>query len=509
MKKILLSLFFSFVILYVHAQEYRINSVRYDITGNFSGTTREYPLRQAVEIDTERVFISQDELETYLADINVQFKNIRVLETSNIFTTFNAPDKDGIIPVDLLVTTVDTFNLFGLPYPKYDSNYGLELKLAINHYNFLGSMLPLDFDITYEYDTEDEASDHIFGLYTSFAIPFELGILDAEWDNELDFSYTIGNDYPEAGFETSLNMSHKFNDVISLSAGVSQGIAYEPEYKQYNDEFYLTEGANISMPVTLARTENLGNIRWTPSLNIAYYWDPTDFIIDTGNSDLIDTNITYNHAFSLGRVNWVGNFKDGATFSFSQSLIQETYKEKFNISSNIQFAYFKAFEHLGFKSRAYMYTIVNDTSELGSRVRGIQNDDIDTNNAIILNFDLPIKVWQTDWVGYGLWDWTSYLDFEMQISPFIDIAMGYNSITESTFSLEDGWYAAGIEITGYLNRAKSVVGRIMGGVDIVQILNNPIGNRIPAIKTFTNDLFDTSWRKDNWYEFSFGIGLFY
>ncbi len=508
MKKILLSLFFSFVILCAYTQEYKINTVSYDITGNITGTTREYPLRQAVEIDTNRTFESKEALETYLADLLIQFQNIRVFDSSTIFPTYKDINEDGIILVDLLITTVDTFNLIGLPYPKYDSNYGLELKLAINHYNFLGTLLPLDFDITYEFDTEDDTSEHIVGLYTAFGIPFKLGTFDSRWNNSLSLSYTIGNEIPDASFNTSLSMSQKFNDVVSLEGSISQGVTFDPGYEEYNDMFYLTEGASLSMPVTLARTENLGNISWVPSLGVSYYWDPTDFTIDTSNEDLIDTNITLRHGFSLGRVDWVGNFKNGFRGSFSQSMIIETYKKSFSISGDVNLEYFKAFEHLGIKSRMYLFTKTNDTSELGSRVRGIQNDDINTNSAVVVNFDLPIKVWQTDWVGYGLWDWTSILDFEMQISPFIDFAFGYNDSTGTTMNPKDGWYGAGLEITGYLNRARSVVGRISGGIDIVQFADK-VGNRIEFVDTAVHKLFNTDWRKDNWYEFSFGIGLFY
>ncbi len=508
MRKVCFSVLLLCLSVGVFSQSYQIKDISYDITGNITGTTREYPLRRAVEIDTNKIFSSIEELETYLSDIHLQFQNQRVLESTLITPTYGSVTNNNIIPVDLLIQTVDTFNLIGLPYPKYDSNSGLELRLAINHYNFLGSMLPLDFDIKYNYDTEDNANDHIFGVYTSFTLPFELSIFDAQWKNTANLSYTLGNTLPEASFNTSFNIAHEFNEVITLQAEARQGVTYNPDYDQYNDAFYLTEGASLSMPVTLAKTEYLGDIIWTPQLSIEYYWDPLDLIIDKANEDLIDTNITYQHGFSIGRVDWLGNFKDGFSASFTQNLINESYKNNFTISGNIEFKYFKAYENIGLKSRIYMFTKKNDTEELGSRVRGIRNDDIDTDSAIIINMDLPIKVWQTDWVGYGLWDWTKYLDFEMQISPFIDIALGYNPLAKTTFSPKDGWYGAGIEITGYLNAARSVVGRIMAGVDAVQFADK-VGNRIDFVGTAVDKLFNTSWRSSSWYEFSFGIGLFY
>ncbi len=493
----------------VFSQSYQINSVEYDITGS----TREYPLRNAVEIDTEKVFVSEEELKTYLMDIQMQLQNQRVLESASVSHTFGTVQNNDIISVNVLVTTVDSFNFFVFPVPDYDSNTGFELRLATNNYNFLGSLLPLDLDLEYNYDTDDDDygnpnNDHILGVKASFTYPFALSIFDASWNNSLSGSYNISEADLEGSFSTSFNLSHKFNDIMSLNLGVTQGVSYNPDYTQYNDAFYLTEGASLSMPVTLAKTDTLGNITWTPQVSLTYYWDPLDLEIDIANEDLIDTNLTYQHSISFGRTNWIQNFKDGFTFSITQSLIQETYKQNFSISGNMNVQYFKAFKYVGFKSRAYLFTKQNDTEELGSRVRGIQNDDIDTGTAIIINLDLPVKVWQTDWAGYGLWDWTSFFDFEMQISPFVDIALGYNPATGSTLSPKDGWYGAGLEITGYLNAARSVVGRVSFGVDIVQFADK-VGNRIDFVDDVVHNIFNTGWRKSNWYELSIGIGLFY
>ncbi len=508
MQKIVLIAVLMFMSVSISAQQYKVNNIEYDITGNITGTTQVYPLRNAVEIDTEQVFNTREAFDAYIMDLTVQFQNQRVFDSAHIYPTYGTEGSDGIVPVDLLIETVDTFNVIALPYPKYDSNYGLELKLAVNHYNFLGSMLPLDFDIKYNYDTEDGENDHILGLYTSFTLPFQIGILDAKWGNTLSASYTIGNTLPEANYSTSFSLTHEFNDIVSLSASLSQGVTYNPDYEQYNDAFYLTEGASLSMPVTLAKTENIGNLVWTPSVSINYYWDPLDLIIDFNNEDLIDTNITYQHSISLGRTNWIGNFKDGFNFSLTQKLIQESYKQKFLISGELNVEYSKAYEHFGLKSRAYLFSMSNDTSELGGRLRGIQNDDVDTNSALVVNLDFPIKVWQTDWVGYGLWDWTKYFDFEMQISPFFDFAIGYNALAQSTNNPKDGWYGAGLEVTGYLNAARSVVGRISFGVDVIQFADK-VGDKVSFIDTAVHSIFNTAWRKDNWYEFSFGIGLLY
>ena len=121
-----LSVFFcSFFLFFsiVHAEGYRITSVRYDI----KGMTRKYALATAVPVDTARVFPDRPALEQYLADLLTRLKNQRVLEEAAISPFFGIENAEGVTPVDLLIATKDTWNIIALPYPKYDSNRGFVL----------------------------------------------------------------------------------------------------------------------------------------------------------------------------------------------------------------------------------------------------------------------------------------------------------------------------------------------------------------------------------------------
>ncbi len=506
-KHIIFSLALCFLLGSLSAQPYKIRDVEYDITG----ATREYPLSKAVEIDITQIFSKIEDLEDYIDDLVVQFQSQRVLESVEIFHIIGDTQQEGTFPVDLLIKTVDSFNFIAAPYPKYDSNDGFEFKIDSKNYNFLGSMQTLDAEVYYEYELKDEDNPydkdtHSFGGMISFAYPFAIGVFDANWTNSASLSYTIGNDTPNASLSTGLGLGYTVNDVLAFSLSFTQGIIYDRDYLQFDDALYFSESAALAMPITLARTDNLGTLAWTPSISTTYYWDMDG--INTINEDLFDTDVIFAHGLSLGRTDWIGNFKDGFSLSLNQSLTQPLLEKNFSISESLELKYFKAFTHLGIKSRAYLFSMQNSTAELGGRIRGIPNSNIDTDSLFAFNFDLPIKVWQTDWVGYGLWDWTKYLDFEMQISPFFDFAIGYNPHSGSYYSIKDGWYAAGIEITGYLNAARSVVGRISGGVDVVQFAEK-VGNRIDFVGSAVDTLFNTGWRADTWYEFSFGIGLFY
>ncbi|MFI3256937.1 MAG: hypothetical protein R3Y36_01415 [Spirochaetales bacterium] len=501
-------MFFAMLPAMLIAQEYQIYNVDYEI----EGITKEYPLSQAVEIDTDRVFRNLDELIEYLTDLNIQFQNQRVLESAYISPFYGEPNENNIIPVDLLIQVVDSGNFIAAPYPRYDSNSGFTLKVASNHYNFLGSMQRLDFDLFYEWDNNEtegntEDDEHSLGGYVAFSYPFQIGFIDASWTNAISLEYTIGHSMPQIDFSTGVGMYYRINDIFALSLSVTQGIDYNDDYEIYGDALYFTETASLSAPVTLAQTPYIGNLVWTPSLSVVDYLDMDG--ISPLNPDLSDdTELTVGHAFTFGRVNWVGNYREGFSFSFGQQITPSIFENTFTFFSYMNGSYYKAFKYAGFNTRWYYFHIYNSTSEVGANIRGVINSLVDTDSALLLNFDIPIKIWQTDWVGYGLWDWTRYFDFELQLVPFIDIGIGNNPNTGSVFDYKDGWYGAGLEVLGFLSASRSIVGRISVGVDIVQFADK-VGNRIDFVDTVVHKIFNTDWRGGSWYEFAFGIGLFY
>ena len=91
------------------------------------------------------------------------------------------------------------------------------------------------------------------------------------------------------------------------------------------------------------------------------------------------------------------------------------------------------------------------------------------------------------------------LEFELQVSPFIDVGLTYNRATKKLYSLRDGFYAGGLELLVYPERWRSVVGRISFGVDVGR-------------KIFKNKLnLDNEWRRTSTstWELTIGLGLHY
>ena len=147
------------------AQQYQIRNVSYII----DGMTWEYSLRKNIKIETDTIFDDKNSLEKYITDLKQQFQNLRILESSTITWTEAPIREDGIIPIDMVISVKDTINMLGVPYPKYNSNDGLQLKLKYKDYSFIGTMEELNADILYEYN---EDSEHILGGGIAFSIPY-------------------------------------------------------------------------------------------------------------------------------------------------------------------------------------------------------------------------------------------------------------------------------------------------------------------------------------------------
>ena len=91
------------------------------------------------------------------------------------------------------------------------------------------------------------------------------------------------------------------------------------------------------------------------------------------------------------------------------------------------------------------------------------------------------------------------LNFELQLSPFVDVGLLYNRATNKLYSLRDGFYSGGLEMLVYPEHWRSVIGRLSFGVDIGR-------------KIFKNKLdLDTDWRRTSTatWELTIGLGLHY
>jgi hypothetical protein len=166
---------------------------------------------------------------------------------------------------------------------------------------------------------------------------------------------------------------------------------------------------------------------------------------------------------------------------------------------------------------------LTSTGAIGGELRGIRDDQNGADNyphnvlrtptAVIVNLDVPVRLFTTDWRGWGaklfkrnMPAWFHVLDFELQLSPFVDLALTDNIAAGSPVGLKDsikaGWYSAGIEVLVYPERWRSVVVRLSAGMDLGYRLfrgdrdwqqepNYPLSSILP--KVFNEITFGVGW----------------
>lgn len=500
MKRIL-SLFISAAIcLGALAESYQITDVQYDLDGR----TKPYALNKALDIRKDTVFDSKEELDFYIDFITQKVSDQRVLEDSQVSYQVGTPNEQGITPVILFISADETWNILPLPYPKYNSNSGFSLKLKVKDYNFLGSMQPLNFDL--EFYQEDEGTTNVLGLGFDFSIPFAIGSVDAQWNNDVSMDYTFGDIRPALSFSTGLDLSYAFKYVV-LQLEAEQAFDMDPDYREAGDEFYATEYLKLSTPFTLLRTTSpFGDLVLAPHASLTYHWDANG----VKHEDLIGPTLGLGYAFSIGKVNWYGNFRKGLTTSFTHSYDYNFESADWTSGLALEFQGFYFINVLGLTTRAKIFTHYDPiqgrnttTTNVASWLRGVYDDSkynegrADMSSGFVLNIDFPIKIVQTDWLGWGkalfkrtMPSWFGIFDFELQLGPFVDIAL-YGADDYCLFHLDDGFYAAGLEVIVYPTKMRSIQVRASAGLDL-------------GAKLLKQD-----WRSNRSLEIEFGIGLHY
>lgn len=508
-KKTLLFLISIFCFTFCWTESFKIKNVNYEI----SGLTRKYVLERKIPIDTKRVFHSEDELNQYLLGLEGKYSNLRVFDTVKVSIT-SIEQQDDNFNVDVLVSLKDSWNIIAVPYPSFDSNTGLKLKLKVKDYNFLGSLEEFDFSIDYEYALDSSTNT----LNWNFTLPFPSFIfltLDTTFLLDFDFNYDIGNNAPEYKTGQTLLFSKKINSIFGVDFSIKNDIYVLPNIR---DLVTFEDTLSLAFPISLSADKSL-NLVWTPNINFNFIWD-----FDSPNKD-ISTNIDsdkirssafiFGNEISVSKIDWINNFRNGYSVSINQLIKYNLHSNDFTETISFHSKEFKSFSQFLalYAQQQFFINIDGSTVVKGNFLRGIKNDLFKTNSALILNFDLPIKVLQTDWVSFfdffGLnWNWTRALDFELQICPFFDMALGYNDYTKTSYLIPDGFYANGFELLVYPNKMKSIVGRVSFGVDTVKVLEK-IGQKIQIVDKLTNRVFNTDWRTGSAWELYIGIGLYY
>ena len=474
-------------------QNYQITAVNYDITG----MTKQYPLERAVPIDTVRVFNSKESLRQYITELEQQFRNIRTIESVRIDIEYDGFDSQDIIPVTLMIAIIDTWNFIAIPYPSFDSNSGFQLKLKMQDFNFVGSLQPLKADIVYR---STETGQQIFSSSVNFGWPFKAGIFDMLLDSNFKIEYAY-KAVPKINIGTALWASYKINNHFSIGFGIvpemlindrsstqvseastSSGTGIkQPDALGYlypRDRYYFKTAFHLFTPVMITETEHFGSLTWTPSMNIGGNW-----AFDGIQAKNLKASIfAWGHVLSLSKVNWISNFREGLNVSLGNSYSYKFYKDK---TMNIDFTasvsgYYSFANRVGVYGRMqFFYKLFNATStQTGSALRGILNKRIDTDTSFAINLDIPIRIASLDFQSITGVKWARFLNCEIQLSPFLDMAFVHDKKTGRYYHPADGWYSGGLEVIVYPEKMRSIYVRASLGFDLSELKNVPGLNKL-------------------------------
>lgn len=529
MKKKIFTALFLFLVVLLNADEYRINKVIY----NISGKTKENRISKNVPVDTSKIFKSEEELQNYINDYIVRLNNTRNFSFIDVKYSINSVFDDQTLdedmdsePVDsvtvtevsVIVNLTDSTSFIALPYPKFDSNTGTSIKIKAKDTNFFGSMntMSADFDFLFSQTDINAPLNYKLGVNFSYDHPFDFNSFDLSWVNDFQINYTFSDSMPEWNGKTGIKFNIPHNN-LSYVIELYQYAVRDRLLARFDDQIYFREQAKISLPIVINQSTFSGNLIYTPFIDFNYYWDYNGIMIT--NNALSGPTLSIGHTITAGRVNWYDNMRKGFTLAFTNYYLYNYQRDDFipYIGLDIKAYYhfkdsnnwllkrigicgsFYSFIYVPFNNHKTMYGEM-----IGTRLRGIRDEQFfsmntgmfgltyacNTSTAVVFSLDVPIHLFTTNFKKSFL----KYLNFDLQFSPFIDVALGYNRFTNRYYHFKDGFYAGGFEILAYPLKWSSFTLRGSLGFDLGRVTH----------------IVDSFWRSEvSKFEVSIGIGLQY
>jgi hypothetical protein len=220
--------------------------------------------------------------------------------------------EDGPDAVIVRVEAIDTWNLIALPYPQYDSNDGLLLGIRARDYNLFGTMEELKLNLDYQNAVDDDdrlTGDETWSVYTEFNWPFQWLGHDWNWSFNQDFDFDSRSD-----MEYTLDTSLAYDFLLgarTYTASYSQSYNYLTDDEE-GDGYYLTSGLGLATEIPTGRElPIMGELTYKPGV-----FSEVDYqIADAISYARRGIDVGFEHALEAGRVDWIGNFREGLTGS--------------------------------------------------------------------------------------------------------------------------------------------------------------------------------------------------
>ena len=419
-----------------------------DISFNVTGRSRPYALEYHGELREGDIIEGRANLLRYINEKTQLLYNQRVIHSINIKYTLGTAMADGKIPVDLLITVVDSWNIIALPRPVYDSTSGFEFSLRGRDYNFLGTMSPLRVNFEYEhrFANERDSSRDRFELEAEITLPFSAFGFNWAFDFNNYFSYNrIGNE-EFFGYKNSTGLSVEFPLARTvLTAGAEQNFIvneenswrFRAEYGDIYAPFYMRSRLFTNWRIPLGvDIYNFGELTYTPEVSFGVNYRVQDELEYWRKGP----DITLGHRLGFNRVDWHPqhrNYRSGAEVFLNNANTYNFYRGAWSNNYGLEATLHTILApRLGFSGRFQFRQWFLDKTyeapgypayhEVGGVLRGIVDRSVivkDGGFMFSLNLDFPIYV-----MHFAPSEWFKdrrfrFFDFDMHFSPFFDSAM--------------------------------------------------------------------------------------
>ncbi|MHB9292204.1 hypothetical protein Holit_01299 [Hollandina sp. SP2] len=397
---------------------YIIETIRFDIKGR----TRPLALLDAGKFQKGELLLGEANLASYIRNKTQLLLNQRVLEKVHIDYATGKADEQGLIPVYLLVSVTDTWNIIVLPQPKYDDNKGFELTLKGRDYNFLGTMYPLRIDLGYQRNTEGE--------------------------NSLVFEIDSDTPFNALGYAFNLNFDHAFSYIFEQplyyknTTGISMELpyqrtaftfgfeeavviheenedAYKPAYGDY-DDWYMSSELYVSWKVpTGFLVHTFGELTYTPQIagNLTYPQENLEYFRH-------GPTVTLSHSLGFGRIDWIDNYRKGLEVSLDNAYQYNFYRQGWDKTLFLTAAgHLQVRDFFGISGRFRYRHWFDDTQDAGDALRGMLDKSVHVPYMVSLNLDFPFRLLRftpSQWLNNPK---VRLFNFELHLSPFIDVAL--------------------------------------------------------------------------------------
>ena len=455
-----------------------------DFIFDINGRTRPEALIRNGEFKKGIKIQGRASLENYIAEKTQMLVNQRVLKDNvRISYSVGVPATDNTYPVTLTIKAEETWNIIMLPKPEYSTNTGFDLTLKARDYNFLGSMNPLRIDLGYSYD-ENKHSSFNFELDTE--IPFRAFGYNWKITEDNIFSYRPQVEEPfyyrnSTGLSMELPFratTFTFGFLEYFTINEENADRYKARYGDFQNGFYMTSKLYTSWKIpTGLKVLDFGELTYTPELSASFNHEFSKWPLDEFRKGPF---LNFNHTLGFEKTDWHANYRSGLSAGFGNSYSYDFYRLNQNreplsiyftlygIGHFIQSNWFAFSTQIRY--RHWFYHDPEYYEQAGDYLRGIANKAICSDYMLSLNADFPFRVLL---FTPSKWFNTSKLklfDFELQISPIIDMAMYHDPKAQISFNPKNIAVTGGIEFILFPAFFRSFYARLSLGCNLREMI---------------------------------------